>query len=90
MWEQIDLENKTLTVIDTKNHNRHILPLSNYLHELLATRHHTKTNDYVFSGSDPGGYIVEPREQMNRVIEETKISFTCHDLRRTFITVAEE
>jgi integrase len=88
-WEQIDLKNKTLTVIDTKNHNRHILPLSNYLHELLSTRHKIKTNDYVFPGAGVGGHIVEPRKQMNRVIEETKISFTCHDLRRTFITIAE-
>jgi len=26
---------------------------------------------------------------MNHVIKETNIKFTCHDLRRTFITIAE-
>jgi integrase len=56
---------------------------------LLATRHKIKTNDYVFPGAGVGGHIVEPRKQMNRVIEETKIPFTCHDLRRTFITDVE-
>lgn len=33
--------------------------------------------------------IIEPRKQMAKVIEETAISFTVHDLRRTFITIAE-
>lgn len=88
-WEQVDLQNKTLTVIDTKNRNRHILPLSDYLLELLITRYQTKTNAYVFPGHGAGGYIIEPRKQMNKVIKETNIIFTCHDLRRTFITVAE-
>lgn len=88
-WEQIDLQNKTLTVIDTKNHDTHTLPLSDYLYELFAARYQNKTNEYVFPGSGAGGYIIEPRKQMNKVIKETSISFTCHDLRRTFITIAE-
>lgn len=39
------------------------------------------------SGKD--GYIIEPRKQMAKVIEATGIQFTVHDLRRTFITIAE-
>jgi len=31
----------------------------------------------------------EPRKQMARVIQESGVHFTIHDLRRTFITVAE-
>jgi integrase len=88
-WEQIDLRNKTLTVIETKNHDTHTLPLSDYLYDLLTTCFQHKTNEYVFPGSGVGGYIIEPRKQMNKVIKETNIVFTCHDLRRTFITIAE-
>jgi integrase len=88
-WEQIDLKSKTLTIIDTKNRQPHTLPLSDYLHTLLLSRQQNKTGNYVFSGTGEGGYIIEPRKQMAKVIEATGIQFTVHDLRRTFITVAE-
>lgn len=32
---------------------------------------------------------LRPRKQMQKVINETNITFTIHDLRRTFITLAE-
>jgi integrase len=43
---------------------------------------------YVFPGSS-GGRIVEPRKQLFKVAEWSGGAFTLHDLRRTFITVAE-
>ena len=87
-WEQIDLKAKTLTITDTKNGEPHTLPLSDYLYDLLTAR--IKNNSqYVFPGTGEGGYIIEPRKQMTKVIEATSIQFTVHDLRRTFITVAE-
>ena len=33
--------------------------------------------------------MIEPRRQVQKVIELSKVPFTLHDLRRTFITVAE-
>ena len=36
-WGNIDFKAKTLTVIDPKNHLDHILPLSDFLYELLLT-----------------------------------------------------
>lgn len=88
-WDQVDLKGKTLTIIDTKNRQPHTLPLSDYLYDLLIQRNQNTNSEFVFSGSGKGGYIVEPRKQMAKVIEETKIQFTVHDLRRTFITIAE-
>ena len=44
---------------------------------------------FVFPGDGIKGYLNEPRKQMNKVIEESGVEFTLHDLRRTFITVAE-
>lgn len=35
------------------------------------------------------GHICEPRKYINTMTEATGIAFTLHDLRRTFITVAE-
>ena len=88
-WSDIDLTAKTLMVADTKNHEIHTLPLSDYLEKLLVTRKQSANTDYVFPGSGKGGYIVEPRKQMAKVTEASGINFTVHDLRRTFITIAE-
>lgn len=75
--------------MDTKNHQNHVLPLSDYLYQLLEARKKGAVHDHVFPGSGKGGYIVEPRRQIKKVIEEAEVSFTVHDLRRTFITIAE-
>lgn len=88
-WSEVDLKAKTLVIGDTKNHDPHTLPLSNYLDELLTRRQQQTSSDYVFAGTGAGGYIVEPRKQMVRVTQESGVAFTIHDLRRTFITVAE-
>jgi integrase len=47
-------------------------------------------NLYVFPGNGECGYIVEPRKQIQLITQETGIEFTMHDLRRTFITMAEK
>ena len=88
-WEQVDLNAKTLIILDTKNRDQHTLPLSDFLYELLQLRKNNQTNDYVFAGTGAAGHIIEPRKQMAKVTELTGIQFTVHDLRRTFITIAE-
>lgn len=35
------------------------------------------------------GYNVEPRKVMKKIIDQSGAIFTLHDLRRTFITIAE-
>ncbi|MCD6040118.1 MAG: hypothetical protein K0S27_1518 [Gammaproteobacteria bacterium] len=88
-WEQVDLKAKTLTIIDTKNRQPHTLPLSDYLYALLLKPQQNTKSGYVFPRTGENRYIIEPRKQMAKVIEATGIPFTIHDLRRTFITVAE-
>lgn len=88
-WADVDLKDKTLTVRDTKNHSDHTLPLSDYLFDLLSQRKARAAGEYVFPGTGAGGYIVEPRAQMAKVTEASGVAFTVHDLRRTFITIAE-
>jgi len=88
-WSQVDLVARTLTVIDTKNHQPHTLALSDYLYSLLQSRKQASTSEYVFPGTGAGGFIIEPRKQMVHVTKASGVHFTIHDLRRTFITVAE-
>lgn len=88
-WDRVDFEAKTLTIEDTKNHQSHTLPLSNFLFALLSRRKVTSKTDYVFPGTGKEGYIIEPRKVMAKVMEQSGVQFTLHDLRRTFITIAE-
>ena len=47
------------------------------------------TSPYVFPGGGKTGYNVEPRKVMKKIVALSGVTFTLHDLRRTFITVAE-
>lgn len=89
LWSNVDFRAKTLTVTETKNHQDHTLPLSDFLFDLLQRRKPDAVNEYVFPGANGIGRIIEQRKQMIKVTEESGVSFTIHDLRRTFITVAE-
>ena len=88
-WEHVDLAAKTFTVVKTKNNEPHTLPLSDFLYNLLSTRYEKKINAYVFPGTGAAGHIIEPRKQMAHVTKASGVHFTVHDLRRTFITIAE-
>jgi len=128
-WSQVDFEDATFTIPDTKNKEPHTLPLSDYLYQLLKNRKDgleveleaataaqtaalvtldtlTKkqwqtisnrvalaesrlASQWVFPGEGKTGHIVEPKSAIDTIIEATGIIFSCHDLRRTFATIAE-
>ena len=88
-WSDIDLTGRTFTVADTKNRKPHTLPLPDFLHKLLRQRFEDSTSPWVFPGRTDTGHLKEPRTAVTRVKELSGIEFTLHDLRRTFITVAE-
>jgi integrase len=88
-WTDVDLTAKTFTIDKTKNSEKHTLPLSDFLYNLLIVRKEKTGNDYVFPGAGAAGHIIEPRKLMAHVTRLSGIHFTVHDLRRTFITIAE-
>lgn len=88
-WHNIDFSERTLTVTETKNHRPHVLPLSDFIYDILKNRVSKLDSKFIFPGEGKCGYIVEPRKQMNKVVEQSGVKFTLHDLRRTFITIAE-
>ena len=88
-WEDVDFGDRTFTVRDTKNHRDHTLPMSDFVYELLKRRHEARTSPYVFPSESERGYLIEPRTAVVRVAELSGVPFTLHDLRRTFITIAE-
>lgn len=90
-WQHVDFKAKTLMIPDPKNRQDHTLPLSDFLFDLLKARKDKNLENslFVFSGTGLKGYMDDPQKQMKKVIELSGVQFTPHDLRRTFITVAE-
>jgi integrase len=88
-WNRVDFKDKTFTVIETKNHTDHTLPLTDYLFDLLAVRKSKAMNQYVFPNEFGTGMLNDPKKQIKKVVDDSGVSFTTHDLRRTFITIAE-
>lgn len=88
-WDQIDFEQKIITITDTKNSEPHTLPITNYLLDLLIRRKNSTGSNWVFQSPIHKTHLSEPREAINKVTKLSGVEFTLHDLRRTFITIAE-
>jgi integrase len=78
-----------MIITDTKNHTDHTLPLTDFLHNLLTKRKAEAKTQYVFPNETNTGFMTDPKKQIYNVVKESGVSFTVHDLRRTFITIAE-
>lgn len=63
--------------------------MSDFLYELFLRRKQFKTSEFVFPAPSKTGHIMEPRKAMLKVAELSGVTFTVHDLRRTFATTAE-
>jgi len=88
--DQVDLQNKTYTVLDPKNRQPVTLPLPKYLYGVLKKRIEKQgKSKYVFPGDGEAGHFTEPKRQIAKIIEGSKVRFTLHDLRRGFITTAD-
>lgn len=88
-WADIDLIDKSYVLRDPKNKNPIQLPLSDYLVDMLKARKVNSSSDFIFAGEGASGYLVEPKRQIAKVIEKIDMTFSMHDLRRTFVTIAE-
>jgi integrase len=88
-WTDIDFRDNTLNIEDTKNHESHSLPLTDYLVDLLRQRQANTDSLFVFEGNDPTKPMNDPKKQVAKVRAISNVYFNIHDLRRTFITIAE-
>ncbi len=88
-WSDIDLNDRSFTLTNTKNREPLTLPLTDFLYDLLDNRKAVSSSQYVFAGDGKAGYLIEPRCQVQKVIKTSGVPFTLHDLRRTFLTIAE-
>ena len=89
-WADIDLKARTLTVPKTKNGDQLQLPLSSYLHGILMRRKLlVGASPFIFPTRSASGHLEEVKSFCLRVSKRSGIEFSIHDLRRTFVTIAE-
>lgn len=64
--------------------------MGDFLYGMFEARRKRYGNyTFVFPGTGEYGHLVEPKKGIAKVVKNSSIKFTCHDLRRTFITIAE-
>ena len=84
-WEDINLQQATWRIEETKNGNSQTIPLSSTALELLRMRSETKESDWVFqSATSQSGHLEEPKSAWKRILKQAGLKdLRLHDLRRT-------
>lgn len=89
-WSNVDFKQGTLKAVDTKNRNEHLLPLTGSIGHVLRRRKLGNTSPYVFPSPLNSAMPASMSRSFDRVCADLGFTFTAHDLRRTFATVAAE
>jgi len=90
-WEEVDFNTR---VIKLPAHRAKAgrpldLPMTDFVRDLLVARRALGNANFVFPSYARGGYIKDPRAWQDAVCASAGIEFNIHDLRRTYLTVAE-
>jgi integrase len=65
------------------------LPMSDVVRDILVARRAAGDARWVFPANSRSGHVEEPRHYLDQVAAACGVSVSCHDLRRTFVSVAE-
>ncbi|MCP5158809.1 MAG: site-specific integrase [Gammaproteobacteria bacterium] len=89
-WPCVHWEDGVLTVTDTKNGKPLTLPITPPVAALLQERQALRIegNDFVFPGDK--AEFTSVQSAIDQIIETTGITFSSHDLRRTWATLAQD
>ncbi len=89
-WTDIDFKNDCFIARDTKNHSDFKAYIAPQIKPYLR-RPQDKTGNgrYVFPGGGKDGVMDIPRKPIAQVCKQTGITFSRHDLKRTFLTIGE-
>ena len=89
--DDLDLKSKIvrLQASATKSKRMFELPMSDLVCGLLQQRRAVGDAGWVFPANSRSGHIEEPRHYLEQVAAATGIVVSVHDLRRTFVSVAE-
>ena len=84
-WVDLNLEDGSLQLTDTKNRDSIILPLSDSVVELLKARRNN--SEWVFPARSGNGHLKRIETHLAKIEKQTGIKVSAHDLRRTFIQI---
>ena len=87
-WADVDLDAAKVRFPDTKNHRTHTLPVGPWLADLLERRQQGRTSPYVFPAENQSGHLLNHRKSILTICKDSGVEFRCHDLRRTFASIA--
>ena len=85
-WDQVNLDEGYWRLLDPKNRQPVIFPLSTVGKAIIEGR--PRINEYVFYGYGKKGYIVDTRDPMEKLSAKINERITPHDLRRSFVVAA--
>jgi integrase len=90
-WADVDFDRRMFTIpaTNTKTNRRLELPLTDILHQMLAARRALGKTEYVFFSHSKSGHVEEPKSFFRDIAEASGVRISPHDLRRSFLTVAE-
>jgi integrase len=90
-WSEVDLEARVIRLPATraKAGRKLDLPMSDLVHNLLSARRAIGDARWVFPATSASGHIEEPKFPLAQVRAASGVQVSAHDLRRTFVTVAE-
>ncbi len=89
-WNCVNLKEHTFYIDTAKNGDPLELPISDHLFALFVRRKALRNESaYVFDAPNRHGKIVEPKKILAEIVKQANVTFTLHDLRRTYTTTAE-
>ena len=88
-WVDVNLRENLLSVNETKNGEKLILPMSKPLFQILSERQKFTSGDWVFPAVSDSNKPLVVEHLAAKLSKSSGIKFMLHDLRRTFVTLAE-
>jgi integrase len=90
-WDEVDFATKVirLPARRSKTGRKLDLPMSTWVRDLLVARRAIGNANWVFPADSKSGHLTEPGSAYSAIERQTGIRVSSHDLRRTFITIAE-
>lgn len=84
-WQDINFDQETWSIRETKNGSAHLIPLSSEAIAILKPLFKVRKGDWVFpSASSKSGHLEEPKNAWKRILKRADLEdLRLHDLRRT-------